>query len=137
MAVPSTNTSLDGIQTEFGGSNPIQITEYYSGGSLVGAGTSAPVAGGTIPSSGQISIGQFRGAVAAVYVAATGGTVTTSGDYKIHTFTGPGTFTVSNAGNAAGSNFVDYMVIAGGGGVAGRHGGAGGASGVRESNQHG
>jgi hypothetical protein len=29
------------------------------------------------------------------YVAATGGTITTSGDYKIHTFTGPGTFTVS------------------------------------------
>jgi hypothetical protein len=33
------------------------------------------------------------------YVAATGGTVTTCGDYKIHTFTGPGTFTVTNAGN--------------------------------------
>jgi hypothetical protein len=31
----------------------------------------------------------------AKYVAATGGTITTCGDYKIHSFTGPGTFTVS------------------------------------------
>jgi hypothetical protein len=30
------------------------------------------------------------------YVAATGGTVTCCGDYKIHTFTGPGTFTVTS-----------------------------------------
>ena len=29
---------------------------------------------------------------------ATGGTITTSGDFKIHTFTGPGTFTVICAG---------------------------------------
>jgi hypothetical protein len=54
------------------------------------------------------------------YVTATGGTITTSGDYKIHTFTGPGTFTVSCAGNSSGSNSVDYLVIAGaGGGAAG------------------
>src|SRR6056300_1545971 len=48
------------------------------------------------------------------YVAATGGTVTTSGDYKIHTFTGDGCFVVSNAGNSAGSDTVDYLVVAGG-----------------------
>ena len=29
------------------------------------------------------------------FYAATGGTITTCGDYKIHTFTGPGTFSVS------------------------------------------
>jgi hypothetical protein len=29
------------------------------------------------------------------FIVATGGTETTSGDFKIHTFTGPGTFTVS------------------------------------------
>ena len=28
------------------------------------------------------------------YMSATGGTLTTCGDFKIHTFTGPGTFTV-------------------------------------------
>ena len=52
----------------------------------------------------------------AQYVTATGGnTVATSGDYKIHTFTGPGTFCVSNAGNVGGSNTVDYLVVGGGG----------------------
>ena len=42
------------------------------------------------------------------FITATGGTETTSGNFKIHTFTGPGTFTVSNAGNSSGSNSVDY-----------------------------
>ena len=56
-------------------------------------------------------------------------------NYKVHTFTGPGTFTVSCAGNALGSNTVDYMVVAGGGGGArgASHGGGGGAGGYRES----
>src|SRR6056300_1019493 len=52
----------------------------------------------------------------AQYVTATGGTVTCCGDYKIHTFTSPGTFCVSCAGNPAGSDTVDYLVVAGGGG---------------------
>ena len=67
------------------------------------------------------------------FIAATGGTITTSGNFKIHTFTGPGTFCVSCAGNAAGSNTVDYLVVAGGGGGSGAQGGAGGAGGYRES----
>src|SRR6056300_737577 len=113
MAVPS-NPKLSDIQAEFGGTNPIELTEYYSGGSFVPAGSPAP--NGPIPSSGQISVGQFRGAVNAAYVSATGGTITTDGDYKIHTFTGPGTFTVSCAGNPAGSDTLDYFVVAGGGG---------------------
>ena len=86
MAVPSTNVGFSSIQTEFGGSNPISLSEYYSGGPLVPSGSPAP--NGPIPSSGQISVGQFRAAVAAEFVAATGGTVTTSGDFKIHTSTG-------------------------------------------------
>ena len=74
----------------------------------------------------------------ALYVAATGGTVTTSSDYKIHTFTGDGCFVVSQTGNPAGSDTVDYLVVAGGGsgglgtGVSDR-GGGGGAGGYRES----
>ena len=66
MAVPSTNVGLTDIQTEFGGSNPISLSEYYSGGPLVPA--SAPAPNGPIPSSGQISIGQFRGAASVVTV---------------------------------------------------------------------
>ena len=69
-----------------------------------------------------------------VFITATGGTITTDGDYKIHTFTGPGTFTVTCAGNPSGSDSVDYLVIAGGGGGGGREvGGGGGAGGYRES----
>jgi hypothetical protein len=68
------------------------------------------------------------------FVAATGGTITTCGNYKIHTFTGPGTFTVTNAGNPAGSSTVDYMVVAGGAsGGTGDVSGGGGAGGFRES----
>jgi hypothetical protein len=71
----------------------------------------------------------------AAYVAATGGNTTATapcGDYKIHTFTGPGTFCVSNAGNASGSNELEYIVVAGGGGGGGQYiGGGGGAGGFR------
>ena len=63
MAVPSTNVGLSDIQTEFGGSNPISISEYYAGGANVPSGTTGGVPPGAIPTSGQISIGQFRGAV--------------------------------------------------------------------------
>jgi hypothetical protein len=65
------------------------------------------------------------------FISATGGTITTSGDFKIHTFTGPGTFTVSCAGNSLGSNTVDYLVVAGGGAGAAVTGGGGGAGGFR------
>jgi len=72
----------------------------------------------------------------AQYVTATGGTITCSGNCRIHTFTGPGTFCVSCAGNAAGSNDVSYIVIAGGGGsetaAPADASGGGGAGGFRE-----
>src|SRR6056300_1355561 len=56
----------------------------------------------------------------ATFISATGGTVTESGDYKIHTFTGDGCFVVSTLGDGlsnpqGGPNFVDYLVVAGGG----------------------
>jgi len=68
------------------------------------------------------------------YIVATGGTITTvCTNFRVHTFTGPGTFTVCRVGNAeGGSNTIDYMVIAGGGGGGG-NGGGGGAGGFRES----
>jgi hypothetical protein len=37
------------------------------------------------------------------YIEATGGTITTCGNFKIHTFTGPGTFTVTRTGICASS----------------------------------
>ena len=67
------------------------------------------------------------------FVTATGGTITCCGDYKIHTFTGPGTFCVSCAGNAAGSDSVSYLVLAGAAAGSGAYaGGGGGAGGFRE-----
>ena len=75
-----------------------------------------------------------------LFTVATGGTITTCGDYKVHTFTSPGTFCVSQVGNCVGGpGNVDYMIVAGGGGGsqvptpgAGGSGG-GGAGGFRES----
>lgn len=68
----------------------------------------------------------------ATFISATGGTVTTSGNFKIHSFTGDGCFVVSKVGNAAGSEKVSYLVVAGGGGTTADRGGAGGAGGFRE-----
>ena len=66
----------------------------------------------------------------AQFVAATGGNTTiTCGNFKTHIFTGPGTFCVSAAGNACGSNTVDYLVVAGGGGGGGPYRGSGGGAG--------
>ena len=71
------------------------------------------------------------------YVAATGGTEITTGDFKVHVFTSSGSFQVTNAGGASGSNSVDYLVIAGGAGAGGvshsAFGAAGGAGGYRQS----
>ena len=68
------------------------------------------------------------------FIIATGGTITTvDTDYKVHTFTGPGTFTVVCAGTPDGADTVDYLVIAGGGSGGAGGGGGGGAGGYRES----
>ena len=71
------------------------------------------------------------------FLVATGGTITTSGNYKIHTFTGPRTFTVCKVSSTPADNIVSYLVVAGGGGSAGTGPNAnptagGGAGGFRE-----
>jgi len=66
------------------------------------------------------------------FPVATGGTITTSGDFKIHTFTGPGTFTVSCASSTPANNVVSYVVVGGGGGAGYSQGGGGGGGGFRE-----
>jgi len=73
----------------------------------------------------------------ASFLAATGGTVITSGNFKTHVFTGPGTFCVSAVGNPAGSDTVDYVVVAGGGGTNRDRDAGGGAGGFRLSNSVG
>lgn len=60
MTLPSSGPlTLADIQTEFGGSNPISLSEYYAGGAYVPAGTTGTY--GAVPSSGTISIRNFYG----------------------------------------------------------------------------
>lgn len=63
MPVPTIPSaiSLGNIQTEFTGSNPIAISEYYAGAGLVVSGT-ANTTSVQIPSSGAISFSNFSGA---------------------------------------------------------------------------
>lgn len=125
MPVPSTNTKFSEIQTEFGGTNPIQLSEYYSGGPLVPASTPAP--NGPIPSSGQISVGQFRASAKAL-----------EADYLVISGGGGGSTPTGGGSGAGGVRFSDngpaplntgtklslspstvYPVVVGGGGVGG------------------
>lgn len=73
----TTPLSLGNIQAEFGGTGNISLSEYYAGGLYVTAGTTGSYQGVTtpIPSSGNISIGNFYGASAG---GGGGGTTTTS-----------------------------------------------------------
>ena len=63
MAIPASpnSVSFSQIQTEMGGSNPISLSEYYSGGSLVKANLGIFAPNG-IPTQNQISVNDFRGA---------------------------------------------------------------------------
>jgi len=83
-----------------------------------------------------VNSGNTDQAVASLFINASGGTETTSGNCKIHTFTGPGTFTVNAIAAVCGStrNEVSYLVVAGGGsgGESPVSGGGGGAGGFRE-----
>ena len=69
MAIHGTGSplSMSEIQTEFGGSNPISMSEYYAGGDNVPSGTSGN--GGDIPSSGAINFNIFYTAAKSTRVA--------------------------------------------------------------------
>ena len=60
MPLPSSGPiSFSNIQTEFGGTNPISLSEYYAGGELVPATASGTF--GAVPGSGAIRLGIFFG----------------------------------------------------------------------------
>lgn len=62
MALPASGPiSLGAIQTEYGGTNPAAISEYYRGGGLVP--NAAPNL--SVPTSGAISFSNFYGGAAA------------------------------------------------------------------------
>jgi len=77
----------------------------------------------------RLSFGRSAEVAGPVPFSATGGTITPSGSFTVHTFTAPGTFTVTS-----GTDLVEYLVVGGaGGGAFGYGSGAGGGGGVRES----
>ena len=94
MAIPSAGSalSLSAIQTEFGGSNPISMSEYYAGGSNVPSGTTGDA--GSIPSSGAIAVSQFYGSSNRVAIALTISSTTQS--YNIYSNRG-GTYSAGNS----------------------------------------
>ncbi len=66
------------------------------------------------------------------YIIATGGTITTCGNDKIHTFTGPGTFAVSQIASCSDNNIVSHVIVGGGAGGGVKRAGGGGGGGYRE-----
>ena len=148
MALPGSGTlTFAQIATEFSGSQPNSLSDYYRGGSLVGAGNT------NVPTSGIISFSNFYGAsagitltissnfntinllseaVAAGFNASAGGTLfvvinsgvivsgTAANNYGITTgnFPANSTVTITNNGTVQG-----YTGAAGSGGAAGEAGG--------------
>jgi hypothetical protein len=64
--------------------------------------------------------------VTETFITASGGTESNCGDFKVHKFTGPGTFTVSQEAGSSVNNEVSYIVVAGGGAAQDAGAGAGG-----------
>ena len=81
---------------------------------------------------GWMAVEEGTGFVGENFITASGGTITTCGNDKIHTFTGPGTFSVSGLADVSANNQISYIVVAGGGGGGYYYGGGGGAGGFRE-----
>jgi|14_taG_2_1085336.scaffolds.fasta_scaffold02440_8 hypothetical protein len=69
MAIQSSGADLQlsEIQTEFGGSNPIGMSEYYAGGDNVPSST------GNVPSSGEMQMSDFYGAANVATLSYSGG----------------------------------------------------------------
>jgi len=110
MPLPNSGPlSLNDIQTEFGGTNPISLNEYYAGGALVPAGTSG--INGPVPSSGAISISNFYGTTAFI-------------PFGQASYTTPGTYTYTVP---AGISSISAVAI-GGASACARYGATGGGA---------
>ena len=100
-ALPSTTLSLNDIQNQFGGTNPISESEYYVGGGYVQSTDFVP----NVPTSGTISIGQFLNAKKTQL-------------YQ-QIFTGSATWTAPDTTGLT----MEVFVVGGGGGGGGVNGG--------------
>jgi hypothetical protein len=147
MALPLTGAiSLTDIQTEFGGSNPLSLSNYYKGGSYVLTTDYAP----NVPTSGVISLSDFYGArkttlttvtystlgdnifvvppfiVGNLTVTMTGGGGGGGGPDSQPGYPGYGGLTVTNAQIPASAGDIVNAFVGGGGGAGGNGGGGGG-----------
>jgi len=89
---------LSDIQAEFGGTNPVSLSEYYKGGAFVSTTDFAP----NVPSSGQINILDFYGAASTTQFSST---FTVDTDFVLPAgFVAPANITVLGGGGGAGGN---------------------------------
>lgn len=140
MAIqPSGVIALSDIQDEFGGTNPIGLSEYYRGGAYTTSNNTS------VPTSGAISLSDFYGATSAVeviYELIGGGGGGAGSRYVISGVSINGTaggnssisgtgFTTETSTGGAGGNWGAFASTAGGS----SHYGAGGAGGVNKEYQ--
>lgn len=115
MSVPTGTASLSDIQTEFGGSNPISLSEYYGAAS-------------GIPASGTISIDDFRGKQNVLVL--TSDTFTSSITLSANDINGSAGAWVGVSGGGGGGGGVIYASSSGFGATgSGAPGGSGGLHG--------
>ena len=148
MALPSSGPlSLSDIQAEFGGTNPISLSEYYKGGAFVLTTDFAP----NVPTSGTINISDFYGARKTTLTTLTFTTAgdnlfvvpsTVVGNLQIVTMTGAGGggggpdsqpgasgyggVTITGGNVPVGAGDIVNCFVGGGGGPGGTGGGGGG-----------
>jgi hypothetical protein len=151
MALPASGPlSLSDIQAEFGGTNPISLSEYYKGGAYVLNTDYAP----NVPSSGAIKISDFYGARKTTVTTLTFNSVgdnffvlpaTVVGNLQIVTMTGgggggggsdsqPGApgyggVTITGGSFPVSAGDIVNCFVGGGGGPGGSGGGGGGGGG--------
>ena len=122
MPISTSTTSFTNIQTELGGTNPISLSEYYNASGKFGFGITG------IPTSGQLSVNNFRGKSKPVNVSISiTGTYNTASDnsnFRYILFSSNGSFTIDK------NLICDILIIGGGGGGGINMGSGGGAGGV-------
>lgn len=104
MPVPTTVVTLTSIQTEFGGANPVNLSEYYRGGTYVPSGQSTSATDGTaISTSGTIRIGMFRGLTETVSgtVLASGSDIWNASDVEYFSAASAASITVNSDGTVS------------------------------------
>lgn len=117
MALQSSGPiSLSQIQAEFGGSNPISLSEYYRNGSYTTSNNTS------VPTSGATSLGSFYGSVKAISMT-----------YEIIGAGGGGGsgWTTANNGTAGQASTLTYTPAGGSSTTITSPGGAGGRGGIQ------